>query len=127
MSTLVVDNLAAQGGGTAFSHDGVAKLLYTYVQSTPAATATVNVSSITDNSTGDFTVNATNSMGNNSFPHFLNAPGSVAAGWMAYTASASGGGSPTTHTSSTLEVNSGTDSGTAQDGESYGSWQGDLA
>ena len=61
MSTLRVDNLQASDGlSPAFSTVGVAKGNWWYNQITPATNRSANVSSITDNSTGNHTINWTN-------------------------------------------------------------------
>lgn len=63
MSTIAVDNIKPSAGGTSFTTRGVAKA---WVEidgtGTAAIEASNNVSSITDNGTGDYTVSFTNSM-----------------------------------------------------------------
>ena len=59
MSTIRVDNFTPSAGGTAFSISGIAKLELAYNQQTPAVLKSVNVASVTDNSTGNFSVNQT--------------------------------------------------------------------
>lgn len=60
MSTIGVDNIAPSAGGTSFTTEGVVKGRLNYNQGTPAVRDSMNVSSVTDNATGDFTVNFTN-------------------------------------------------------------------
>lgn len=65
MSTLGIDNIQPALGGTAFSAvDGVAKALLHYDQTAPSVDASVNVSSVTDSGSGDFTTNFTNPFSN---------------------------------------------------------------
>ena len=61
MSTLYVDDVAGQGGGTETNlMDGLVKARVQYDQNTPSANDAVNVASVTDNAIGEFTVNMTN-------------------------------------------------------------------
>lgn len=63
MSTLYVDDVAGQGGGTETNlMDGLAKARGHFNFSTPATLSSNNVASITDSGTGDYTVNLTNAM-----------------------------------------------------------------
>lgn len=61
MSTIAVDNVKPSAGGTAFSTRGVAKAWVNFDGTgTIAARDSENVTSLTDNGTGDYTVNFTN-------------------------------------------------------------------
>jgi len=78
MSTLYVDDVAGQGGGTATSlMDGLLKVRATYDQTGPTTEETFNVTSITDVNTGDFTVNFTSNMGNATYQLLATAGGGV--------------------------------------------------
>ena len=58
MSTIAVDNARPSAGGTAYSlTDGVAKVVLRYNQVTNTIDFSENVSSVTDSTTGIFTVN----------------------------------------------------------------------
>jgi hypothetical protein len=62
MSTLRVDNLQPSDGlSPAFSTVGVAKAAFVYDQDTPTVTRSNNISSVSDDATGLFTSNITNS------------------------------------------------------------------
>ena len=67
MSTIAVDNIKPSAGGTAFTMEGVAKALLNYNQATPAVVDSLNVGSVTDNGTGDFTVNFTNAFSDGNY------------------------------------------------------------
>ena len=61
MSTLGVDNITPSAGGTAFSTRGVAKAWVNFDGTgTVAVRDSMNVSSLTDNGTGDYSANFTN-------------------------------------------------------------------
>ena len=65
MSTLRVDNFGPSAGGTTYSARGIAKAWVNFNGTgTIAARDSENVSSLTDNGTGDYTVNLSNSMAN---------------------------------------------------------------
>ncbi len=66
MSTLYVDDVAGQGGGSSTNlMSGLAKAWYNFTSvGTPALSGSFNVASLTDNSAGDYTVNLTNNMSN---------------------------------------------------------------
>ena len=78
-SKLVLDNLAgrttagsisvvAEGNGTTTNlQQGLAKQWAFYNQQTPAVGDSFNTGSITDNSTGDYTVNLTNAMSSTNY------------------------------------------------------------
>jgi hypothetical protein len=64
MSTIRVDNFGPAGGGTTYSARGIAKAWVNFNGTgTIAARDSENVSSLTDNGTGDYTVNISNSFG----------------------------------------------------------------
>ena len=68
MSTLRVDNFqAADGLSPAFPSYGVAKAAANYDQVTPATNESENVSSISDDATGVFTINFTNNLGSTAY------------------------------------------------------------
>ena len=65
MSTIRVDNFGPSAGGTTYSARGIAKAWVNFNGTgTIAARDSENVSSLTDNGTGDYTVNLTSSMAN---------------------------------------------------------------
>jgi len=65
MSTIRVDNFGPSAGGTTYSARGIAKAWVNFNGTgTIAARDSENVSSLTDNGTGDYTVNFTAAMGN---------------------------------------------------------------
>ena len=65
MSTLRIDNFGPSAGGTTYSARGIAKAWVNFNGTgTIAARDSENVSSLTDNGTGDYTVNFSNAMGN---------------------------------------------------------------
>jgi hypothetical protein len=65
MSTIRVDNFGPSAGGTTYSARGVSKAWVNFNGTgTIAARDSENVSSLTDNGTGDYTANFTNAMGN---------------------------------------------------------------
>ena len=64
MSTIRVDNFGPSAGGTTYSARGIAKAWVNFNGTdTIAARDSENVSSLTDNGSGDYTVNWTNSFG----------------------------------------------------------------
>lgn len=67
MSTLRVDNFAPSAGGTSFGIEGVAKALVNYNQTVPTVNGSENLSSVTDNAAGNFTMNLTNAMANTAY------------------------------------------------------------
>ena len=65
MSTIRVDNFGPSAGGTTYSARGIAKAWVNFDGTgTIAARDSENVSSLTDNATGGYGVNLTNSMAN---------------------------------------------------------------
>jgi hypothetical protein len=62
MSTLRVDNFAPSGGGTSFSTSGIAKAWSNFTPTTPSLDQDLNITSLTDNGVGDFSLNFTNNM-----------------------------------------------------------------
>ena len=61
MSTIRVDNFGPSAGGTTYSARGIAKAWVNFNGTgTIAARDSLNLSSLTDNGTGDFTTNYTN-------------------------------------------------------------------
>jgi len=68
MSTLRVDTIENSSGGSAINVPGAAKAWVNFNGTgTVAIRASFNVSSITDNGTGDYTVNFTNELEDNSY------------------------------------------------------------
>jgi hypothetical protein len=64
MSTIRTDNFGPSAGGTTYSARGIAKAWVNFNGTgTIAARDSENVSSLTDNGTGDYTVNFTNAFG----------------------------------------------------------------
>jgi len=64
MSTIRVDNFGPSAGGTTYSARGIAKAWVNFDGTgTIAARDSENVSSLTDNGQGDYTVNFTNAFG----------------------------------------------------------------
>jgi hypothetical protein len=64
MSTIRVDNFGPSAGGTTYSARGIAKAWVNFDGTgTIASRDSENVSSLTDNGTGDYTVNFTNAFG----------------------------------------------------------------
>ena len=64
MSTIRVDNFGPSAGGTTYSARGIAKAWVNFNGTgTIAARDSENVSSLTDNGTGDYSVNFTNAFG----------------------------------------------------------------
>jgi hypothetical protein len=64
MSTVRTDNFGPSAGGTTYSARGVSKAWVNFNGTgTIAARDSENVSSLTDNATGDYTVNFTNAFG----------------------------------------------------------------
>lgn len=64
MSTLFVDDVAGQGGGTSTGlMAGLAKAVTAYDHVTPAILSSENTSSCSDDATGQYTANWTNSFG----------------------------------------------------------------
>lgn len=79
MSTIRVDNFGPAGGGTTYSARGIAKAWVNFNGTgTIAARDSENLSSLTDNGTGDYTINLSNGMddANYSFAGSGNASGS---------------------------------------------------
>ena len=65
MSTIRVDNFGPSAGGTTYSARGIAKAWVNFNGTgTIAARDSENLSSLTDNGTGDYTVNFTNGLTN---------------------------------------------------------------
>lgn len=62
MSTLKVNNIGKTTGSTQDTMAGLAKVYVYYNQVTPAVLGSLNVSSVTDNTTGHFTPNYSNNM-----------------------------------------------------------------
>ena len=68
MSTIRVDNFGPSAGGTTYSARGIAKVWVNFDGSgTIAVRDSENVSSLTDNNTGDYYVNFSSSMGNQNY------------------------------------------------------------
>ena len=64
MSTIRVDNFGPSAGGTTYSARGIAKAWVNFNGTgTIAARDSENVSSLTDNGTGDYTINLSNAFG----------------------------------------------------------------
>lgn len=70
MSTLRVDNFGPSAGGTTYSARGVAKTWVNFNGTGTVATRdSENVSSLTDNTTGTYTVSYTSSFANANYTH----------------------------------------------------------
>ena len=68
MSTIRVDNFGPSAGGTTYSARGIAKAWVNFNGTgTIAARDSENVSSLTDNGTGDYTVNINNDMADGNY------------------------------------------------------------
>ena len=68
MSLIRVDNFGPSAGGTTYSARGIAKAWVNFNGTgTVAVRDSENVASITDNGTGDYTINFSNNMGNNDY------------------------------------------------------------
>jgi len=68
MSTIRVDNFGPSAGGTTYSARGIAKAWVNFDGTgTIAARDSENVSSLTDNGTGAYTVNFSNAMGDTNY------------------------------------------------------------
>ena len=68
MSVIRVDNFGPSAGGTTYSARGIAKAWVVFNGiGTVAIRDSENVSSLTDNNTGDYYINFSNSMGNQSY------------------------------------------------------------
>ena len=68
MSTIRVDNFGPSAGGTTYSARGIAKAWVNFNGTgTIAARDSENVSSLTDNGTGHYTVSFSNNMGNSNY------------------------------------------------------------
>jgi uncharacterized protein YfiM (DUF2279 family) len=64
LSTIRVDNFGPSAGGTTYSARGIAKAWVNFNgQGTIAARDSENVSSLTDNATGEYTINLSNAFG----------------------------------------------------------------
>jgi len=73
MSTLTVSNIKATGETASRAVSGVAAAWVNFNGTgTPAARDSTNVASITDNGTGDYTVNFTGAMANTSYAACIN-------------------------------------------------------
>ena len=84
MSTIRVDNFGPSAGGTTYSARGIAKAWVNFNGTgTIAVRDSENVSSLTDNATGQYYANYTSNManGNYSFPYYASAdnPSSIGA------------------------------------------------
>ncbi len=123
MSTIAVDNARPSAGGTSYSlTSGVAKALAVYDQTVPATDVSFNVSSISDDATGRFTVTFSNSFGDTDYsvvggsdytPGGYNAPGVV--------------GIQSNKMSSSVRIGSENIFSDAQDRRNNVQWHGDLA
>jgi hypothetical protein len=81
MSTIRVDNFGPSAGGTTYSARGVAKAWVNFNGTgTIAARDSENVSSLTDNGTGDYTVNFSNAMGNGNYSVVFTCSGGTLSG-----------------------------------------------
>ena len=68
MSTIRVDNFGPSAGGTTYSARGIAKAWVNFNGTgTVAVRDSENVASITDNGTGNYTVNFSSNMGNTNY------------------------------------------------------------
>lgn len=115
MSTIRADNVAPSAGGTSTGLlEGLAKAWLQYLQSTPVVSDSFNVSSVSDNSAGNFTVNYSSAFSSSEHSRSLMANAGLFCGVVARS---------TTNTQ--FETQS--DTGTATDTGNYGSFHGDLA
>ena len=74
MSTIRVDNFGPSAGGTTYSARGIAKAWVNFNGTgTPAARDSENLASITDNGTGNYTLNFTSDMANGNYSATTNA------------------------------------------------------
>ena len=64
MSTLTVSNIKATGETASRAVSGVAAAWVCYNQNTPAILDSINISSVSDNATGDYTTTFTSNMAN---------------------------------------------------------------
>jgi hypothetical protein len=79
MSTVRTDNFGPSAGGTTYSARGIAKAWVNFNGTgTIAARDSENVSSLTDNGTGDYTVNWSNAMANGNYAFTAQSSGSSA-------------------------------------------------
>jgi hypothetical protein len=76
MSTIRVDNFGPSAGGTTYSARGIAKAWVNFNGTgTIAARDSENVSSLTDNGTGDYSVNFSSAMADANYSAIANADG----------------------------------------------------
>ena len=80
MSTIRVDNFGPSAGGTTYSARGIAKAWVNFNGTgTIAARDSENVSSLTDNGTGDYSCNFSSAMGNANYAPTFGFDGTAAA------------------------------------------------
>lgn len=117
MSTIRIGNFAPVGGGQSTPLRAYPKMDFYYAQTGPTVTASINLSSITDNSTGVFTCNFSSTMADVNW---------VAAGAVQNSATARVFTNHTRATTSGAFVIRDT-GGTTQDDVSSGFFSGDVA
>ena len=105
---------AAGTGPVTLTKQSAAKAWLQYLQATPAVSASFNVSSVSDDATGRFTVNYTSAFSSNAHGRSLMANYGTFCGVVARS---------TTNTQFETQE----DAGTALDTGNYGSFHGDLA
>ena len=120
MSTLKVTNIQDTAGGNSSTsaeiYSGRAKAWVNFNGTgTVAIRADFNVTSITDNTTEDYTVNFTNAMADANYVSCITAFHTTTAGANSYTSSAAYGGVSQTTSSVRMSGMSGTDSGESRD------------
>lgn len=115
-SKLDVDEIAAKNGTdpVTLTKQSAAKAWLQYLQATPVITDSFSISSVTDNSTGDFTVNYTNAFDNAGHAKSLMANSGAYCGVQARAAS-------------NTQFTNRTDAGSLSDTGAYGVFHGDLA
>ena len=119
MSTIKVDNIRIASEAVSRSVTGVAAAWLDYSGSGTTLLASSNVSSATDNSTGDYTFNLTNAFGSANYTGVVDALNTDSNNFDAFMHSQAAGSF-----SAILRIG---DSGSSTDKETYGIACGDLA
>jgi hypothetical protein len=100
MSTIRVDNFGPSAGGTTYSARGIAKAWVNFDGTgTIASRDSENVSSLTDNGTGDYSVNFTNAFDAADYAPSTNSGQSASSGAASSTTRISNSATPVTTTS----------------------------
>ena len=125
MSTIRVDNFGPSAGGTTYSARGIAKAWVNFNGTgTIAARDSENVSSLTDNGTGNYTVNISNDMANGNYACLTTSGNDAGAGTGSWSVPASAALS----TASNIELRGYSMAGGFEDQDQYMSaFFGDLA